>query len=87
MKALPEAQKKEIINVGTLHETLDIMHEEVHEGNRVGQTRAQRSHNDKSDVLPSKISVADYVMIHTHAKRGDKFQSKWHGPMYVKEAK
>lgn len=86
MKALYKARMKEITDIALLHTALEQIHKEVAESSMLHSTHALRFHFAKANVFPLHISVGDYFMRRGHAKRENKLQSKWGGPMRVKVA-
>lgn len=82
-----EARIATISDIEALHNALENVYKEVSKRNRMNRTRAQKWQNAKTNVLPLNITVGDYVMIRTHAKREHKLQFRWRGPMLVKDAK
>lgn len=87
VRAIAEARTAEIININRLHETLEILQNEVEGKSMEDRTRAMKRHNAKSNLILLNITMGDYVMIRTHVHRDYKRQYKWCGPMLVKQAK
>lgn len=85
--AINEARTRELANITAPHEALDEMHKDVVESSSKQRTRAQKIHNARTSVTPLNIAVGDYVMIRAHARKEHKLQTKWRGPMLVKETK
>lgn len=78
---------KEILNIDALHEALEKVHKNVSKNNQMDRNLARRRQNAKTSILPVHVSIGEYVIVRTYAKREFKLQSKWNGPMSVKETK
>lgn len=87
LRTIDEKRWKEIMNIGSVHHVLEQMRKEINGYNRSRQTRAHKIHNMRINVLRLNIDKGDYVMGRTRSKRNQHLQTKWRGPMRVKEAK
>lgn len=94
-KALPEPFRKHkqpksihiklcrqiFTNIESIRFTIERIHREILEGDNKQRTLAQKVYNARTSVLSINISIGDYVMVRTHAKRNRKLQATWRGPM------
>lgn len=60
---------KKIVNIEELHEDFETFPKEVKNNNNEEPVRAQWKHNEKKNLQLVNISIDDYVMLRTHAKR------------------
>lgn len=87
LEALDRERCTSLVDIDRMHTALSHMHKELAEHNLKRRTQSQKLHNAKTHILPINIELADYVMIRTHAKREQKLQARWHGPMRVVASK
>lgn len=76
MRTIDEERCKEIMNIGSMHDALQQMHENIVDRNRSRRTRVQKIHIARTNVLPLNIYISSYVVVHTLSKRNHKLQTK-----------
>lgn len=75
------------MEVDAHHKSLEKIHKQVADNNEHSRTSAQQLHNAKTNILPQKFIVDDYVMIRSHSKRQNKWLTQWIGPRRILQAK
>lgn len=87
LKSLDKERTREPINIATLPEALDQIHQDVADTHSMRCTRAQNVHNARNIVFTLNNNVGDYVMSRSHTRKEHKLQTKWRGPMRIREDK
>lgn len=82
-EAMYSAIAREVAKLASLHTALNEMHQAVAAGNKKRRTRAQKTHNVLTRVVPVNFTIGDYVMIRSTRGRQHKRTSRWISPMRI----